>query len=236
MNSPCCLPSSVSITCAEEIGYSVVAQVSFRAGDVVMTCDPYHAILLDHEVTSRCSYCFIKSDELLQCSQCHYVKYCNPTCQQLAWKTGHKAECKLLQRAQSLIQGETIANARLCLIANGSKKYKSGECLRDEESGVIRCGFAHFQSMSIGPKFVKRESTEMGRIMTRVTSKLSTMECEDILAKFSCNNFGICDELLCCVGAAISPSTALLNHSCRPNCVLRYDIKKGIPPQIRVRI
>ena len=44
----------------------------------------------------------------------------------------------------------------------------------------------------------------------------------ELLAAFRANNFGVLDSLLHVVGAACYPSTALLNHSCTPNCVLVF--------------
>ena len=44
-----------------------------------------------------------------------------------------------------------------------------------------------------------------------------------VVAAFRGNNFGILNDLLSVVGAGCFPATALLNHSCAPNCVLAFD-------------
>jgi hypothetical protein len=36
----------------------------------------------------------------------------------------------------------------------------------------------------------------------------------DMLRRFSCNNFGIVDEVLAHIGIGVYPIGALLNHSC----------------------
>eukprot|EP01034_Spumella_vulgaris_P022297 gene22297-28413_t len=48
---------------------------------------------------------------------------------------------------------------------------------------------------------------------------------------FQCrsNNFGVTDDLLACVGVGVYPHAALLNHSCTPNCVLRYSLLPSGP-------
>lgn len=47
--------------------------------------------------------------------------------------------------------------------------------------------------------------------------------------EFQHNNFGILDELLSCVGAGVFPLVAALNHSCEPNCYLRYTLRSTGP-------
>jgi len=43
------------------------------------------------------------------------------------------------------------------------------------------------------------------------------------LLKFRVNNFGITDNLLNVIASGVYPLGALLNHSCNPNCILRYQ-------------
>lgn len=43
-----------------------------------------------------------------------------------------------------------------------------------------------------------------------------------LLARFGCNNHTICDEELRPIGVGLYPLGALINHSCRPNCVQTF--------------
>jgi hypothetical protein len=43
-----------------------------------------------------------------------------------------------------------------------------------------------------------------------------------LLLAFDRNNFGVTDDLLVVRAAAVAPAAAILNHSCRPNCVISY--------------
>jgi len=55
------------------------------------------------------------------------------------------------------------------------------------------------------------------------------------LTAFQQNNFGVTDTLYVPIGEAVYPHAALLNHSCSPNCVLRYKIGvESSPPKLEI--
>ncbi|CAJ1430325.1 unnamed protein product [Effrenium voratum] len=58
----------------------------------------------------------------------------------------------------------------------------------------------------------------------------------DALLRFGNNNFAITDELFLTVGAGCFPTGAALNHCCRPNCLLAYELREGQPPLQAVRV
>ena len=77
----------------------------------------------------------------------------------------------------------------------------------------------------------KQTSGQMGK--TKLTKKkknhyrggeVTIHEVKSVIRKFHYNNFAICDSLLRPIAAGIYPRAALLNHSCVPNCLIRYDI------------
>ncbi|KAB5554594.1 hypothetical protein GE09DRAFT_1222079 [Coniochaeta sp. 2T2.1] len=47
----------------------------------------------------RCSWCGKEEGEgrLMKCSRCGEVRYCSKECQAIAWKDGHKGDCKLMK-------------------------------------------------------------------------------------------------------------------------------------------
>ena len=58
------------------------------------------------------------------------------------------------------------------------------------------------------------------------------------LRRFRTNNFGVTDFMVRVVASAVYPLGALLNHSCDPNCLLRYDCgsrnRKNEPPLLEI--
>ena len=51
-------------------------------------------------VTGECHCCGKVTDKPLRCAACKAVFYCSKDCQILAWKQGHKVECKQLKARQ----------------------------------------------------------------------------------------------------------------------------------------
>jgi hypothetical protein len=52
---------------------------------------------------------------------------------------------------------------------------------------------------------------------------LDVREITLLLARFACNNHTICDEELRAIGVGLYPLGALVNHSCRPNCMQTFS-------------
>lgn len=231
-----CLPPSVQVG-VDGRGNCAVATKNFHVGDVAFSNYPFAHVALQSSVNNRCSHCFLKSDVLLRCSRCQLVKYCDAACQKRAWK-GHKHECAILPRISSLLQehDQAMADVRLLLIVKGIHTHCAYECSVSfcNGSDASTCGQLHFNALGVGPEINKSQLRELSDIALSFLAKTSRSEIENTLAAFSCNNFGISDELLQCIGAGIYPAAALLNHSCIPNCILRYQIRKGLKPLLQV--
>ncbi|CAK9078884.1 Histone-lysine N-methyltransferase Smyd1 (CD8b-opposite) (SET and MYND domain-containing protein 1) (Zinc finger protein BOP) (m-BOP) [Durusdinium trenchii] len=55
---------------------------------------------------------------------------------------------------------------------------------------------------------------------------------DEVETRFDNNNFGVVDDLYVVVAAGVYPVGAMLNHSCKPNCVLSYRFVKGQVEQV----
>ena len=55
-------------------------------------------------------------------------------------------------------------------------------------------------------------------------------EVESMLYRMQCNDFGVWDGLIVCVGAGVFPAGAMVNHSCDANCVVTYAFAEGQRP------
>lgn len=70
--------------------------MAVRSGDVILKCRPYAYVLHEEEHKKRCHFCFTRSNELVTCSGCRLLNYCNSNCQDLDL-TFHCLECQCLQ-------------------------------------------------------------------------------------------------------------------------------------------
>ncbi|KAF9795392.1 hypothetical protein SFRURICE_004764 [Spodoptera frugiperda] len=69
---------------------------SIKAGDLILTEQPFAFVLSSKEQGSRCDNCLEKG-KVLKCSGCQFVYYCGRSCQRDAWGD-HKWECANFKR------------------------------------------------------------------------------------------------------------------------------------------
>lgn len=211
----------------ENVGWCVLAKNDFERGSVCATNSPIACVVLHHGISSRCSRCFSKSSALMKCSRCHYVCYCSADCQKSDW-TQHKGECRYLENVLSRFRDQEahLTDARLLLRVHSAKKTALTSSCSMNHDGIVSCGKEHVERMCV----TTPASSEDAALAHFVGSLLKTSTIDllaTMLVQFRCNNFGITDELLQCVGAGVYPMGALLNHSCTPNCVLRFNLVPG---------
>ncbi|XP_055349242.1 uncharacterized protein LOC129596093 [Paramacrobiotus metropolitanus] len=72
---------------------------SFKAGDVVLCCEPLVWALERSAYETRCAYCLLENQELRTCSGCKLHRYCSVACQAADWKLEHNLECAVLKTA-----------------------------------------------------------------------------------------------------------------------------------------
>lgn len=191
---------------------------------------------------------------LFRCSRCQEVKYCSRDCQKLDFPF-HKVECReanlLFAKTETMATSEDHNDARLLVRNFLACRQNSGSCcmLDDSLLPTTQCGSDHFENLATGEMLGTAETEQAHRAAKAIWNqrqslkKTSTMsqiafpdqlsnvqnQMERDLRRFRVNNFGATDSMVRVCASGVYPLGALLNHSCAPNCLLRYDFGERQP-------
>ncbi|CAL8351884.1 unnamed protein product [Merluccius merluccius] len=209
-------------------GNGLRAVSAISAGELVYAAAPLACCVSNTLSKDVCHDCFKRHKSLRRCSQCKMTRYCNVTCQKRAWSI-HKRECRCLQTLLPRTPTDSVRlAARIVFTALNSSAKPSEELYTIEEHE------SHLSSMSEQKRqglsqladmlqiYLQREIPDL---MKEMTSALPP-SCQDplsLLAKVACNCFTISDGELKEVGVGLYPSLSLLNHDCRPNCLIVFE-------------
>jgi len=168
----------------------------------------------------RCSCCFEAQEDaaLLRCSRCRLVLYCDKGCQKADWKAAHKHECAALQHpAASLRSGDGCAATRQSRLSSALLvgRVARKAAAREAVAAVLVAAPAKCAAEAVAEAADLVLEIGLGGGLPRAALLL-------LLRQFQANNFGVMDQLLISVGAAVFPQGAALNHSCAHNCAIAY--------------
>uniref|UniRef100_A0A672GH76 [histone H3]-lysine(4) N-trimethyltransferase n=1 Tax=Salarias fasciatus TaxID=181472 RepID=A0A672GH76_SALFA len=209
-------------------GNGVRATAGIRRGELVTSVEPLASCVSLKRSREVCQQCFARRETLLRCSQCKMARYCNVTCQSRAWP-GHKRECKCLRGLLPRVPTDSVRLAASLIFALSSPSGSSSEELYSLEEHE-----SHLNSMSEQKKEGLSQLASMLELFLHqegpnLAEELKTAlppSCRDFLcliAKITCNCFTISDGELHEIGVGLYPSLSLLNHDCRPNCVMVFE-------------
>lgn len=85
----------IDIAYSPKDGRTLVAKMSFRAGDILAVQDPLLTVIDVEEPPTHCHQCLKKSRCLIPCDQCQYAVYCSENCRTEAYEKYHRIECKI---------------------------------------------------------------------------------------------------------------------------------------------
>ncbi|XP_067844728.1 histone-lysine N-methyltransferase SMYD3 isoform X1 [Heptranchias perlo] len=206
-------------------GEGLTATGATAPGQLLHSASPYAYIPSKKARGSVCDYCLSRKEPLLRCSQCKMARYCNATCQKLAW-ADHKRECKCLR---SIYPNIPTDMARL--VARIIFKLLTGSPCSSEE----------LYSVSDLQSNIKEMSEEMKGGLGQLTAMLQFYMKEEVhdasqlppglnllhlFGQVTCNCFTISNGEMQEVGVGLYPSMSLLNHSCDPNSVIVFEGKQ----------
>ncbi|XP_041837631.1 histone-lysine N-methyltransferase SMYD3 [Melanotaenia boesemani] len=207
-------------------GNGLRTKTRIRRGELVTSGEPLACCVSSKQAREVCHYCFTRCKNLSRCSQCKMARYCNTTCQKKAW-SNHKRECKCLCSLQPRLPTDSVRlAARLIFALLRPPKTSSEELYTLDEHE------SHLNSMSEQKKQGLSQLASMLELYIQqevpdldMTSALppSCQEALSLIAKVTCNCFTISDGELQEIGVGLYPSLSLLNHDCRPNCVMVFE-------------
>ncbi|XP_049910519.1 histone-lysine N-methyltransferase SMYD3 isoform X1 [Epinephelus moara] len=208
-------------------GNGLRATARIKKGELVYSAEPLACCVSGKLARDVCHHCFTRRETLLRCSQCKMARYCNTTCQKQAW-SGHKRECKCLQSLLPRVPTDSVRLAARLIFALLSPLKSSSEelyTLEEHESHLSSMPEQKKQGLcQLAAMLEMYLQQEIPDLATEVTSTLppSCREPLSLIAKVTCNCFTISDGELQEIGVGLYPSLSLLNHDCRPNCVMVF--------------
>ena len=79
-------------------GRVAVAAQAHRPGTLVVSEEPFAAVLYAEQIPQRCDFSFAPAKHLLRCSRCKVHRFASKRHQKAAWDAYYKEESTALQR------------------------------------------------------------------------------------------------------------------------------------------
>ncbi|XP_072935270.1 histone-lysine N-methyltransferase SMYD3 isoform X2 [Epargyreus clarus] len=197
---------------------------SVKAGDLILTEEPFAYILSSKEQGIRCDNC-LERCKLLKCSGCQFVYYCGRVCQKEAW-SDHKWECANLKRIAPKVIPD---GARLLARVINRLQRGDGSTYRGFYSATSfrmwKDLMSHYSDLKADKKRMDHFST-LCVVLFEYLKDLSLPNTVDLMGLYGrmvINSFTILDMDMNSIGSGIYLASSIIDHSCDPNAVATFD-------------
>ncbi|XP_014252180.1 histone-lysine N-methyltransferase SMYD3 [Cimex lectularius] len=197
--------------------------VTMKKGSLIHSEKPFVHVLSTNHRKDRCDNCY-SGCELLRCSGCEYVKYCDSTCQKNSW-TFHRNECLNLKK---LPPNRELPNAAR-LLARIIMKLKRGG--GHEKGFYSKNRFRMFKDLMSHYSDIKEDKKKMehSNCLYHVLSDFmgrenlpNFPEFVGLYGRVTVNSFNVLDLDMTTLGTAVYLGASTIDHSCEPNAVATF--------------
>ena len=205
----------------------------------------------------RCSGCRRVRYCSRACQQAAWARYHARECRAAVWDAAHLApgtlpgvsidEIRLCTRLlwQRDAERRTRTRSRNHTRPSGSDKDKDSDDGNNSESDLMEPKFEDMEALVSHAERIRREDPVRAagtqQLAALVVARhragalagaaaVDVAEAEALLYRMQCNDFGVWDGLIVCVGAGVFPAGAMVNHACDASCVVTYAFARGRRP------
>ncbi|XP_041973756.1 histone-lysine N-methyltransferase SMYD3 isoform X2 [Aricia agestis] len=197
-----------------------------KAGDLILTEEPFAYVLSSKERGSRCDNCLEKC-RLLKCSGCQFVYYCGKVCQIEAWND-HKWECVNIKR----VSPKEVPDAAR-ILAKIINRLKRGDGI-SYKAYYSPTSFRMWKDLMSHYSDIKKDKKKMDHFTSlcvvlyeflKDISLPNTVDLIGLYGRMVINSFTILDMDMNSIGTGIYLAASVIDHSCEPNAVATFDGK-----------
>lgn len=224
--------------CLDARGNALIAAQDLLPRDQILFIQhPLTLALESKRLEDVCYHCFRLSldqipsffnneaqTSLKACTGCRTVKFCDRTCQRLAWMQYHKHECPIFAGLHPNVLPTASRAVVTLLVRKQHGLLPPGEW---EQLLGLESHLDHFKNAQRQEQ--ANPSWEDLCLMAKAAQSYSrTYESLETVLKLCCiltvNSFTLTNPIFDPLGVVLHPFPARINHSCTPNAYVRFDI------------
>ena len=135
-------------------GRRLFVRAPIKAGDEILSLNPYAAVLNDANLTTRCDHTFGTSEgSLLRCARSKVARYGSREAQAAAWKRGYKEECASLVKCAPRVPPPTVRLAARILWRRAREGRSRDGGSTDDDDEMLEDGVKAATALGLGDGF-----------------------------------------------------------------------------------
>ncbi|MCJ1397373.1 hypothetical protein MMC11_000566 [Xylographa trunciseda] len=204
-------------------GNGLFASKEFKAGELVLKLEADVTSVLDSpRLGLVCEWCFVTVEEVDGAGDVGGEGGEGMSCQKASWKHHHKYECKIFKRLYPKVLPNTVRLlVRLLLLRQNSALPQS------DWWGFMELQH-HLEDFKNQKDYQSPNTWENIQLMAKAAKEYSstnedTGKVEGMVGRILINSLTLVTPTYTPLGLSLSPTAALLNHSCTPNTCISFS-------------